>query len=126
MTVWYAVHVLTGFSEPGAVREDIIVEENVYIVECESVDQASQHAERLAERSAQTKVSYHPGRTMIENLGVRRVLEVSNQELGNVERPRHETEVTYEAMRFDNRQDVELYRWNVSFRALFGRRRRSE
>jgi hypothetical protein len=118
--MWFAVHVLIGFSDAEGATEEIVVEENVYVVECDTHSDAEQLGELLGERSAQASVSYlHPRPTKIENLGVRRVVAISNPDLDAETAPQHGTEVTYEVRKFANWKDVKDYRNNKTIRATF-------
>lgn len=118
--MWFAVHVLVGHSDAEGMSGEIVVEESVCVVECDTVTDAERLGTEIAERYARTEISYlDPSPSNIENLGVRRVVEISNPDLNADTAPQHETEITYEVMKFASRQAVEDYRKGVSISATF-------
>jgi hypothetical protein len=118
--MWFAVHVLIGHSDAEGASEEVVVEENICVVECATAADAERLGIELAGRYARTKISYlDPRPSNIEPLGVRRVVEISNPDLGADASPQHETEITYEIMKFANRKDVEKYRQGISINASF-------
>jgi hypothetical protein len=120
--MWFAVHILIGHSDAESDSEEIVVEENVCVVECETAADAERLGMELAGQYARTKISYlDPRPSNIEPLGVRRVVEISNPDLGADTPPQHQTEITYEVLKFANRRDVENYRNGISVKAAFWR-----
>ncbi|MCO5091506.1 hypothetical protein [Bosea sp. (in: a-proteobacteria)] len=118
--MWFAVHVLIGHSDAESTSGEIVVEESVCVVDCDTAAEAERLGAEIAERYAQTKISYlDPRPSKVESMGVRRVVVISNPDLGADAPPRHETEITYEIMKFANRQDLENYREGVSINATF-------
>lgn len=118
--MWFAVHVLTGYSDAQANSDEVVVEESVHLIESKTQADAEQLGELIAEKYAQSTVSYlDPRPSKIENLGVRRVVTISNPDLGADAPPQHETEINYEVMKFASRADLEAYRRGVSIKATF-------
>ena len=118
--MWYAVHILIGNSHAEGVSEEVVVEENVCVVECDTAADAERLGMELADQYAAAKISYFdPRPSNIEPLGVRKIVEISNPDLGADTPPQHRTEITYEILKFANRRDVESYRSGVSFNASF-------
>lgn len=118
--MWFAVHILIGHSDAERCSEEIVVEESVCVVECNSATDAERLGMEIAGGYARTKISYlHPRPSKIEPLGVRKVVEISNPDLGSDAAPQNRTEITYEVLRFANRRDVESYRDGISVKAAF-------
>jgi hypothetical protein len=118
--MWFAVHILIGHSDAQSISDEIVVEENVCVVECDTAADAERLGMEIAGEYAATKISYlDPRPSKIEPLGVRRIVEISNPDLQADTPPRHKTEITYEVMKFANRQDVENYRQGRSINATF-------
>jgi len=118
--MWFAVHILIGHSDAEGISDEIIVEEAVCVVECDTTSDAERIGDEIAERYAQAKISYlDPRPSNIESLGVRKVVAISNPDLNADTPPQHETEITYEILKFADRLDVENYRNGISINAAF-------
>lgn len=118
--MWFAVHILVGHSDAESISDEIVVEENVCVLECDTAGDAERLGLEIAARYARTKISYlDPRPSKIEPLGVRRIVEISNPDLGADTPPKHETEITYQIMKFASRRDVENYRQGISISATF-------
>ena len=118
--MWYAVHVMISY-EPEMVSFEtpIVLEENVVLISAESREEVDKYIIDLDEmyNSNMSYIRNSPSKRTF--LGVRKVIDISNEDLCNDKRPSHKSEITYELYNFYSEDDLSDYIHNKRISATY-------
>jgi hypothetical protein len=118
--MWYGAYLVIASEVPSSSDAEIVVEEPVYVIEADNLAEAEVKANNLAARIAGTSISFLKHRASRNvSYGFRRIVEISNPDLGNESRPSDESEICYQILKFHSRQEFDKYRLNVGISAVF-------
>lgn len=119
--MWFSAHLVNSFTSltgGGAV----ILEENIVLIEADDFDNARDLALKFAREGVASNVSYlHPEPSRVTFMGIRKIVEISNQNLGNEDRPENGSELSYEILKFKDIDSAKNYFEGYQYEAEFWR-----
>ena len=116
--MWYGAHLLIASESLDANNPLLVVEEPIYLIEAKNLKDSESKARDIASKVAASKVSFvHSGPSKNVSYGFRRIVEISNSDLGNNTPPSDGSEISFEIYKFKNHADFESYRSNSSINA---------
>jgi hypothetical protein len=105
--MWYAAHFLTAHIGEGDSASGVIVEETISLVESSDEEEAYSKADILAKSYASSGISYlDPLPSKIKSYGILKIVDISNLDLGNDDRPHDKTEISYNLYKFESEDDI--------------------